>query len=1358
MPSRAAAKRELAALMLTMAGLVSVAPAIAVTPAETKLWITDGPVYAELQQDALVYIGGDFSYVGPNTGFGATVTSGSGSLTGETAHISNGNGIYTVISDASGGWYVGGDFTVAATKERAYLVHLKSDGSLDEAFAPAPNGPVRALALDVVNADKILYVGGDFTIIGAQTEPSRPARTYLAALKLVDGSATDFAPNLNNAVYTLQLNALATTLYAGGSFTSVGGNTAIHGVVAFAANGSIAWDTPANAAIDTGAVNTTVLDETNKLLYIGGSFTQVNGATRRGVAAIATTTAIPTSFDPNVNGTVEALALDTGKNKLYIAGTFSDIGSNTTLRNLGRVNTDGTLDTAWTPAPNNTVHALAFTATTNISRIVIGGEFTQVYGSDKSYLAAIEIGGTSNTLTNTWGGRVLDSVYALAYGGDTTYVGGKFRSMGGVTRYKLAALNASTGAASIFFAPSNEAPKFVDGAVRSLALTKDGSALYVAGDFTTINMTTNTGTTRNRLARFDTGNSSLYDWNPNIGSGTVSNMVLERNSTDIQVLEMDPANSQVIYAGSADGLYKSTDGGTHWSAINTGLTNTDVRTLVIDPNNGQHLYVGTWGGGVFRSGDGGANWTAFNDGLDNKNIYALTIAANSQALYLGTQVVTPNNSGLLIRKVTNGDWEKTWTLVQSAEAHNFAIEPTDPNIVYLGTTLGTVKWDTTKPSDQALEEFYQGLGDTNITALRASTIPMVGSTSATLYATAGSYVYKSRRANLLNAAKAEVKDENGNPIPTTEWFPIRGLDATALPGVVITAMAFNRSNPSTIYVATAGRGIFKTTNGDATTNNDVQWTQVNTGLPIGRVKSLLQSNSDTSTLFAGTQLGFLFRTTDAGANWAESQQGIDADKLFIAGDFTAGGHPAYLAAVSTSTSPSDYFLAWNAASTAPVKSIALSKDNSTLFAGGSFTSIGGSSHFRVVALNTTTARAVSWSPSVDDGEVRALSLNSDDSLLYIGGTFTSVNNQTRNRIAALDVGDGSVTNWDPNSDNDVNALVVANYDNIVIAGGNFTNIGGEARRYLAGLWTGENSGMAKAWRPNPDQPITGPNALFVAESDDSLALSIGGNFDLIGAINSPNLVRYNFILPILKVSPTPQAYDKAQTITLSCDETNGPTCAKTYYSTDANPSPASFQLYQAYNQQNISTKPVISTTTTLTVYAQDDQAIRSANKTYNYAIDLNAPTVEVTIPSGTYDSTQVLNFVCTDGESSDTSQSKCFATFYTTDGSAPNYQKTTNAVTGLFTYNPIKPTRIYHHIKSTADQKADIVPVRIDTTLRYLAVDTAGNESVEQSAIYVIDRTVNAGGMDLAALATLFSLFLARLGLASRHRNYSNAK
>jgi hypothetical protein len=46
-------------------------------------------------------------------------------------------------------------------------------------------------------------------------------------------------------------------------------------------------------------------------------------------------------------------------------------------------------------------------------------------------------------------------------------------------------------------------------------------------------------------------------------------------------------------------VFKSTDGGANWSAVNTGLTKTLVFALAIDPVTPTILYAGTYGGGVF---------------------------------------------------------------------------------------------------------------------------------------------------------------------------------------------------------------------------------------------------------------------------------------------------------------------------------------------------------------------------------------------------------------------------------------------------------------------------------------------------------------------------------------------------------------------------------------------------------------------------------------------------------------------------------------------------------------------------------------------------------------------------------------
>jgi hypothetical protein len=68
-------------------------------------------------------------------------------------------------------------------------------------------------------------------------------------------------------------------------------------------------------------------------------------------------------------------------------------------------------------------------------------------------------------------------------------------------------------------------------------------------------------------------------------------------------------------------VFTSANGGTNWSASNTGLTaTTDIRALAIDPVTPTTLYAGTPGSGVFRTTNGGGNWTASNTGLTNTSV------------------------------------------------------------------------------------------------------------------------------------------------------------------------------------------------------------------------------------------------------------------------------------------------------------------------------------------------------------------------------------------------------------------------------------------------------------------------------------------------------------------------------------------------------------------------------------------------------------------------------------------------------------------------------------------------------------------------------------------------------------------
>jgi photosystem II stability/assembly factor-like uncharacterized protein len=91
--------------------------------------------------------------------------------------------------------------------------------------------------------------------------------------------------------------------------------------------------------------------------------------------------------------------------------------------------------------------------------------------------------------------------------------------------------------------------------------------------------------------------------------GNTGNAIQFLNQS-INVVIVDPTNSNVVYVAAAGGLFYSTDGGQNFTPGNNGFG--DARSLEVDrstPANARILYAGISGRGVFRSNDGGQNWT-----------------------------------------------------------------------------------------------------------------------------------------------------------------------------------------------------------------------------------------------------------------------------------------------------------------------------------------------------------------------------------------------------------------------------------------------------------------------------------------------------------------------------------------------------------------------------------------------------------------------------------------------------------------------------------------------------------------------------------------------------------------------------
>ncbi|MGI0016600.1 MAG: hypothetical protein ACREBU_24520, partial [Nitrososphaera sp.] len=181
------------------------------TPRDST-WITNGPVHAVAYSKGLTYIGGDFTYVGPNTGYGAALNTTTGAPDLKFPKVNG--AIHVVTADGADGWYIAGNFTKVGDFTRNWIAHIKADGTVDPNWDPNPSGSFSSAATHIyaiVVSGSTVYIGGNFTSIGGQQ------RRGLAALEASTGQASSWNLNVANIVRTLAIKG--ETMYIGGDFT-----------------------------------------------------------------------------------------------------------------------------------------------------------------------------------------------------------------------------------------------------------------------------------------------------------------------------------------------------------------------------------------------------------------------------------------------------------------------------------------------------------------------------------------------------------------------------------------------------------------------------------------------------------------------------------------------------------------------------------------------------------------------------------------------------------------------------------------------------------------------------------------------------------------------------------------------------------------------------------------------------------------------------------------------------------------------------------------------------------------------------------------------------------------------------------
>jgi hypothetical protein len=227
-------------------------------------------------------------------------------------------------------------------------------------------------------------------------------------------------------------------------------------------------------------------------------------------------------------------------------------------------------------------------------------------------------------------------------------------------------------------------------------------------------------------------------------------------------LAVDPVTPATVYAGTvSEGVFKSLDAGITWSLASTGLVNLTVNALAVDPLSPVTVYAGT-AAGVYRSTNAATNWRSFSSGIGSQDIRALVLdPVSPDTLY----AATPNGVYRSLNRGTN--WYLFRNGLTNYSVLSLAINPVAPSTLYAGTVTGLFK-----TTDRATN--WSGLhvatGASNVNALAVDP-----QSPSTLYAATSAGLYKSADA---------------------------GVGWTLCSGLLATELAINPQTPARVFAGT----------------------------------------------------------------------------------------------------------------------------------------------------------------------------------------------------------------------------------------------------------------------------------------------------------------------------------------------------------------------------------------------------------------------------------------------------------------------------------------------------------------------------------------------------------------------------
>jgi len=284
----------------------------------------------------------------------------------------------------------------------------------------------------------------------------------------------------------------------------------------------------------------------------------------------------------------------------------------------------------------------------------------------------------------------------------------------------------------------------------------------------------------------------------------------------VNCLAVHPDDPDIIFAGTFDGIYRSTDKAGTWTRVDSGWTQREVTAVAFDPLAGGVVYAGTRGGGVYKSTDGGDHWERRNTGLTDLIVWGLAVdPSHPDTVFVGLD-------GGICRTYDGAD--SSWTKVYWYQRTCLAIDPQNSRNIYAGGKFNNLHRSLEGGDNGTWGVSSEGI-DQGGPESRIQWIAIDPRNPVVLYATSTN--------NGLH--KSTNRAGNWNRMDT-------GINSADVNQVVI-----DPSNSSVLYAA-ADNGIYRSL--DAA----VSWEGMNDGLPgtSPDTRTVAVDPLDPDRLYAGT--------------------------------------------------------------------------------------------------------------------------------------------------------------------------------------------------------------------------------------------------------------------------------------------------------------------------------------------------------------------------------------------------------------------------------------------------------------------------------------------------------------------------